>query len=66
MSGLKKLEDRYNQTGLDKDYKALMNAKDRYEENIKELKSCKLNHYEILTMDYNLEKIIDFIGRALQ
>lgn len=63
---IKKLEDRYNQTGLDKDYKALMNAKDRYEENIKELKSCKLNHYEISTMDYNLEKIIDFIGRALQ
>lgn len=52
-----KLEERYATSKLEKDYKALMNAVDRYEENIKELsesnhKYCKV----ILTkMDYDLE-----------
>ena len=32
-----KLETRYAETNLEKDYKALMNAKDRYDENITEL-----------------------------
>lgn len=51
-----KLEKRYKESGLDKDYKALMNAKDRYEENIKELNKsdirCKLAFVDI---DYDLE-----------
>lgn len=34
---IEKLERRYAESRLEKDYKALMNAKDRYEENIKEL-----------------------------
>lgn len=52
-----KLEERYAVSKLEKDYKALMNAVDRYEENIKELsesnhKYCKV----VLTkMDYDLE-----------
>ena len=58
---IEKLEDRYNQTGLDKDYKALMNAKDRYEENISELRKCGLSVFEILDMDYNLDEIVRFL-----
>ena len=54
---ISKLEKRYEESGLEKDYKALMNAKDRYEENIKELsesshKYCKV---ALTKMDYDLE-----------
>lgn len=52
-----KLEKRYEASGLEKDYKALMNAKDRYEENIRELSESNYK-YHILTlnkMDYDLE-----------
>ena len=53
-----RLEKRYERTGLEKDYKALMNAKDRYEENIKEL--SEINNYKFCAMslthmDYDLE-----------
>ena len=34
---IRRLEERYERTQLEKDYKALMNAKDRYTENIQEL-----------------------------
>lgn len=51
---IKKLEDRYNLTGLDKDYKALMNAKDRYEENILELQDNDFIHLQLDSIDYNL------------
>lgn len=51
-----KLEKRHNASGLEKDYKALMNAKDRYEDNIKELNEsgikCKLS---FVNEDYDLE-----------
>lgn len=52
-----KLEERYAISKLEKDYKALMNAVDRYEENIKELsesnhKYCKVT---LTKMDYDLE-----------
>lgn len=51
---IKKLEDRYNLTGLDKDYKALMNAKDRYEENILELQDNDFIHLQLDSIDYDL------------
>lgn len=55
-----KLEKRYEKTGLEKDYKALMNAKDRYEENIKELYNTEPKGYLMYRlilndMDYDLE-----------
>lgn len=56
---IEKLEKRYQDTGLVKDYKAMMNAKDRYEENIKELMNTV--GFEILqidTMDYKLSDVI--------
>lgn len=53
---LDKLERRYAESGLDKDYKALTNAKDRYEENIRELQeSCIEYKLELQQMDYDLE-----------
>ena len=52
-----KLEKRYKESGLEKDYKALMNAKDRYEENIKELSESNHRYCKvaITKMDYDLE-----------
>ena len=55
-SWIKKLEQRYQKTNLEKDYKALMNAKDRFEENIRELSEDKIfNHMTLYSMDYDLE-----------
>lgn len=54
---IKKLEDRYEQTKLEKDYKAMMNAKDKFVENILDLQS-EPNHYIITTMDYVLEDVV--------
>ena len=62
---VKKLEDRYNESGLDKDFKAWKNAEECYEENIKDImndiestgnKKCYLA--VINSMDYNLKDII--------
>lgn len=58
---IKKLEDRYNNTKLDKDYRALMNAKDRYKENITELMQGNLKFYEITNINYYLDNIIDYL-----
>ena len=56
-----KLQNRYDKTKLDKDYRALMNAKDRYKENITELMRGNLKFYEITKMTYQLESIIDYL-----
>lgn len=55
---LEKLQERYNITQLEKDYKALMNAKDRYEENIKELQNNDFTKIEIKDINYDLEKTL--------
>lgn len=60
---IKKLEDRYTASGLEKDYKALMNAKDRYTENIQELENCGLIKMTIVSMRYDLEaSIVNFVN----
>lgn len=52
---INKLEKRYQRSGLEKDYKALMNAKDRYIENIQELELSDIEHKICLAhMDYDL------------
>ncbi len=52
-----RLEKRYKFSGLEKDYKALMNAKDRYVENIRELESSPIEGKLCLTsMDYRLRE----------
>lgn len=51
-----RLELRYQCSGLDKDYKALMNAKDRFEENIKELSESNITYkIALIDMKYDLE-----------
>ena len=62
-----KLENRYRDTGLEKDYKALMNAKDRYDENIQELIDSRFNFkMELKDADYDLEaSLIHFKNRDL-
>ena len=51
-----RLEQRYDNSGLDKDYKALMNAKDRFEENIKELSESNIMYkIALIDMKYDLE-----------
>lgn len=64
---IKKLQDRYECTKLDKDYKAWMNAVDRYEENIKEISDDgdKLSgKLELKSIDYDLEsEIMSVVSR---
>ena len=55
---LDKLYERWQNTGLEKDYKAYMNAEDRYEANITELMTGGLATFEITDMYYSLVKII--------
>lgn len=53
---IEKLETRYQESGSEKDYKALMNAKDRYTENIQELEASNIGHKMILKdIEYDLE-----------
>lgn len=53
-----KLKKRYESTNLEKDYKAYMNAVDRYEDNIKELMIEEFNHICIDDINYDLQKLI--------
>lgn len=56
---ISKLKKRYAETKLDKDYKAFMNAKERYAENIKELKDCNIPYKICFSeTDYDLESMI--------
>lgn len=63
---IKKLEDRYNSTGLDKDYKAWKNAECRYEENIDELLHQEgFGSFIVIgNMDYDLKDQIDSYKEA--
>ena len=57
-----KLNYRYVMSGLDKDYKALMNAKQRYINNINEIKEDIPFYIELTTMSYDLNKVIKNIN----
>ena len=52
-----RLKERWEQSGLDKDYRAYMNAYVRYHDNIKELMNYKCTHI-IHDMDYDLLEIV--------
>ena len=58
-----KLKNRYMQTKSDKDYKAYMNAKDRYRDNIIELMTSPFVSYEINSMDYDLKDVVKTLRR---
>lgn len=60
---IERLKERYERTNLEKDRKALLNAQDRFEENIVELASSGLPVYQAEAMDYDLPSIIDRIWR---
>ena len=51
---IKRLEDRFQKTHLNKDYRALMNAKEKYGENIAYLFSCGLPVYQPTKGSYDL------------
>lgn len=57
-----KLQKRYDESKLDKDYRALMNAKDRYVENINEMNDdCdRYQYYKFMIddIDYTLEHCV--------
>ena len=53
-----KLYDRYQHSNLEKDYKAYMNAKDRYTENIQEILNSGYKALVISDMNYNLYNVI--------
>lgn len=55
---IEKLRNRYEETGLDKDYRALVNAEERYDENITELINGGLECVIIDNMDYSLPEMI--------
>lgn len=62
---IERLQKRYDQSGLDKDYRALMNAKDRYTENIQELMESGFPVIQITSMNYDLPRLIDNDARAV-
>ena len=58
---VRKLEKRYEESNLYKDYKAYKNAEDHYKENIMEIMRGNLTFYEITKMDYDLKDIVEFL-----
>lgn len=54
-----KLKKRYEESGLEKDKLALLNANDRYEGNIKEIMDDVPDTFLIDSMDYDLKQIVD-------
>lgn len=55
---IQKLKERYETSGLDKDYKAYMNAVDRYTENINEIANSGFGVLWLDTMDYDLSELV--------
>lgn len=56
---ISRLQDRYDSSKLEKDYKALMNAKDMYEKNITDLAGeLQFTHIVIHKMNYVLEDML--------
>lgn len=58
---IEKLKKRYDTTKLEKDFKALANAEDRYEDNIKELMCGNLPYHEIRDINYDLKEIVNLL-----
>ena len=56
---IEKLKLRYEETGLEKDYKAYMNAEDRFSENITEIMNSGFDNLIITNANYNLRNIIE-------
>lgn len=55
---IQKLQDRFDADVCEKNYKALMNAKDKFEENIEDMSNWGGEVYMIDTINYDLKDII--------
>ena len=55
---IQKLKERYDESGLDKDYKAWKNAEQCYEDNIKDMMNSGFHPIVITSMDYDLGEMI--------
>lgn len=63
---IEKLKLRYEATGLEKDYKAYMNAIDRFSENVTEIMNSGFDILRISNMSYDLQNLIEiFISREV-
>lgn len=59
---INKLKERYETSGLDKDYRAYMNAEDRYTENITEIANSGFEVLWIESIDYDLcDEILEYL-----
>ena len=56
---IKKLKERYENSLLEKDYKAYMNATDRFAENVTEIMNGGFDIILITDVDYNLQNLIE-------
>ena len=56
---IKKLKERYENSLLEKDYKAYMNAADRFAENVTEIMNGGFDTILITDVDYNLQNLIE-------
>ena len=56
---IEKLHARYKESKLEKDKKAYLNAKDMYEENIKDILNDNFDHIKLKEMDYCLKDILN-------
>lgn len=56
---IEKLRLGYENSGLEKDYKAYMNAADRFTENVTEIMNSGFDVLEIRDMDYDLKTLLD-------
>lgn len=54
-----RLTNRYNESMLEKDYKALINASLYYEDNINDLMNEPFDKIVINNIDYNLKKLVE-------
>lgn len=61
---IERLRKRYEQIPTEKNFKALANAEDRYEENIKELMYGNLTYHEISNINYDLKDIVNILNKA--
>lgn len=59
---IEKLRSRYENSGLEKDYKAYMNAADSFSENVTETMNSGFDVLEIRDMDYDLKTLLEAVS----
>lgn len=61
---IERLRSRYENSGLEKDYKAYMNAADSFTENVTEMMNSGFDVLEIKDMNYDLKKLLEVCERG--